>query len=197
MKSVLALFGLAAVLAAMLAWEIAAPGAETGSSAPGAEAGLSAALASAGAASRGVPDADALSGIVGAIDERPLFNRDRRASNKLAGKLSGGTAIDASLPRLAGVIIGPSGGRAIFALADGKSRSAAVGEAVGRFTVTDIATNAVTLSSAGGELRLRPTYAPSPADSPAGSSTGRPTGSPTGSLGANANAPSQTNRQTR
>jgi hypothetical protein len=56
------------------------------------------------------------------------------------------------------VVVGPTGSRAIFAGADGKSRAAAEGDAVGAFTVQAIGPGRVTLSGSDGDRVLRPTH---------------------------------------
>lgn len=83
---------------------------------------------------------------------RPLFSRDRKPT-PVAAK-SGGPAF-ASLPRLSGVVIGPSGKTAIFAGGE-NSKPIAVdeGKTLGPYTVQAITPNAVTVTGPEGERSL-------------------------------------------
>jgi hypothetical protein len=152
------LSGAAAGLAAAVAWEVlafddAADSLTAKSPAIPAEAARPAAP---------VPSDDSLLPNVSTIVlKRPLFSPDRKAAAN-AGATPGQTAAD-ELPRLAGVIVGPSGRRAIFADATGHPKVANEGSTIGRFTVRVIAPGQVTLTSSEGERVLRPTYTSVPA----------------------------------
>ena len=63
------------------------------------------------------------------------------------------------LPRLAGVIVGPGGGRAIFAPAEGRALVVPEGGHVGRYTVRSIVPGQVTLSDSEREFVIRPSLA--------------------------------------
>jgi hypothetical protein len=99
------------------------------------------------------------------ILERPLFNRDRRpvAARVVAGGAAPG------LPRLAGIVIYPTGRMATFAPADGgKPVVAQEGARVGGFTIQAIQAGQVTVSGPDGVRVLRPSFdqRPAPAGKP-------------------------------
>jgi hypothetical protein len=102
-------------------------------------------------------DNSVLVDLAATIDSRPLFSSTRRPADEAIAKAPSGTPQD-SLPRLSGVIVGPTGGRAIFAGPDGKSHTAAEGDTVGAFKIRSIAPGVVTLSGSQGERVLRPTF---------------------------------------
>jgi hypothetical protein len=104
--------------------------------------------------------------LAAAIDARPLFSSTRRPADEAVAKAPSGTPQD-SLPRLSGVIVGPSGGRAIFAGPDGKSHTAAEGDTVGAFKIRSIAPGVVTLFGSQGERVLHPTFVTVVGQSPA------------------------------
>jgi hypothetical protein len=165
MSRVAALCGVMAVLTLVVSWEIMAP--DNGASYPRPlDAGSpGASLQAAAPGPRKPPppafDIDALAEVTASITERPLFNPSRRPPSAPAVAAVAGAESD-RLPRLTGVIIGPAGGRAIFAGADGKSHSAAEGDAIGAFQVRTIDPGAVTLSGSGGDRVLHPTYVTGP-----------------------------------
>jgi hypothetical protein len=101
-------------------------------------------------------EAVALAGVIEGLNQRPLFRPGRRAPPPAASPAASAPAAQANLPRLAGVVIGPGGGRAIFAVADGKSAVATEGTSLGRFTVKSIAPGRVTVAGPEGEIELRP-----------------------------------------
>jgi hypothetical protein len=101
--------------------------------------------------------ADALAGIAASIVERPLFSPDRRRTDEPATAAASGLAHEA-LPRLTGVLVGPLGGRAIFASADGKSHTAGAGDAIGGFKVRTIGPGTVIVTGSEGDRVLHPTY---------------------------------------
>ena len=97
------------------------------------------------------------------ILERPLFNQDRRpvATPGVAGGPAPG------LPRLAAVVVHPTGRTATFIPADGgKPVVAREGTRVGGFTVQAIQAGQVTVLGPDGVRVLRPSFDPRPA--PAG-----------------------------
>jgi hypothetical protein len=152
MRQAVTLFGFAALLSLVLVWELTTPD-------PGFDQGLDNAPPRA-APSEPAPateiDADMLSGFADAAARRPLFSPDRRMASKPATAAT--VAVDA-LPRLTGVIVGPTGGVAIFSGPDGRPRRTITGDTIGRYTVRDITPGRVTVSGPGGERVLRPTYA--------------------------------------
>jgi hypothetical protein len=99
-------------------------------------------------------DTDILSDIAATVLERPLFSPDRRFAAPEPRTL--GETED--VPRLAGVIIGPGGGRAIFDDGSGHLRIAASGDSLGRFKVGAIAPGQVSMISPEGERVLRPRF---------------------------------------
>jgi hypothetical protein len=158
MKPIVLSCCLAGMLAVALAWEVmpAEPGADRR------EGGVPAARARPAATgpdrrSSFQIDADALPGVANTITRRPLFNSSRRPPDEPTLAAAENLGRD-DLPRLAGVIVGPSGGRAIFVDPDGKSHAATEGDAVGGFRVRMIRPGLVTLSRSGGDRQLRPTY---------------------------------------
>ena len=100
----------------------------------------------------------ALADISVSIQERPLFSPDRKPPALPAAANVGPGNAPAGLPRLTGVIVGPNGGRAIFAGDDGKSRTAAEGDTIGEFKVWRINPGLVTMVGAAGPRVLRPAY---------------------------------------
>lgn len=71
---------------------------------------------------------------------RPLFSTDRRPTDVQSGTTP-------SLPRLAGIVIGPFGESAIFAASDGgKPTVLTVGKTLGEYTVEKIEPGVVTVS---------------------------------------------------
>lgn len=114
--------------------------------------------------------------------ERPLFTASRRPP---AAAAVTAPATPAALPRLAGVIAGPFGRRAIFAAPDGdKPLVVQAGDSVGEFRVQDIADSVVTLQSASRTLHLRPSFATAAGDASAASAPppDMPSGLPPGIL---------------
>lgn len=152
---------LAAVLSLALVWEFVAPDDE----APPVEASVPAASAGPGTSKAAQPgfDGEALADIASTATARPLFSPTRRPSAAATTSASGTAVSQGEIPRLTGVIIGPSGGWAIFAGADGKSHAAAAGDAVGAFKVLAIGPGVVTLTGSEGDRVLRPTYVNQPA----------------------------------
>ena len=158
MRRAAGLICLMATLCLIVAWELVAP--EPGSDTPQTsdpDAASAATAANSGKAPSGQAAASALAQVAATIVERPLFSPGRRASGRPANTAAVAAMRD-GLPRLAGVIVGPDGGRAIFAGADGKSHTAAAGDAVGGFTIRAIGPGTVTLAGSEGERVLRPTY---------------------------------------
>jgi hypothetical protein len=108
-------------------------------------------------------DTDALSSVADVIAARPLLSPSRRPfEGPSEPRVAASDDSEHGLPRLAGTIIGPNGGRAIFAGADGKSHTAAEGDAIGAFKVRTINPGLVTLSGSDGDRVLRPAYVASP-----------------------------------
>lgn len=93
---------------------------------------------------------------------RPLFAPDRKPVLEPRGAAIAGAP---GLPRLAGVLVTPAGGAAIFAAASegAKPQVVRVGDRVGGFEVTAILAGAVTLTGPEGARVIRPSYDPRPA----------------------------------
>ncbi len=185
------LCGLLATLALVLAWELVAP--DRGADVPPPLGGPAAVAprpgAAAGSASEPMPgfDTDGLAEVAAAINARPLFSSTRRPADQPTRTAAAVTAGADGLPRLTGVVVGPTGARAIFAGADGKSRAMAEGDAVGGFTVRGIGPGLVTLSGSEGDRVLRPTYVTAPhVPAPAAAGIAPPDATPGAPLGGNA-----------
>ena len=150
----LPLWVLGAVLAGVLALELAQPASLVTEPvgqlrpAPGKHA----------AAASGV-DEDALEILADTILARPLLTPSRRGQEAPPEELP---ESDAEVPRLTGVLLGPDGHRAIFALAKGRPLVLTEGDALGPYTITAIAPNTVTLTGSEGDRLIRPSYAKGP-----------------------------------
>ena len=163
-RATVLLLSLAAVLATALVLElVSAPDpAEDLPPRPASSAAGDPAIAGAPAASNsraGIdgPD-DGLALPVQTILARPLFSPNRRLAARPDGFV--GVAAANSLPRLAGVIVGPGGRRAIFALAGGgHPLVVAEGGRIGRYLVRAIVPGQVTLTDAEQQLVVRPSHA--------------------------------------
>ena len=163
----LAAAALAAVLGLTILIELVRWGAGSGAGS-GAAAGAAAGAGPAGAidpaASGGSPHgppsaanaAAALDGWVSTILARPLFSPSRRP----------GQAVVASteLPRLAGIIIGPDGARAIFATSgDRRAIVAGPGGHAGPYLIRAVDRAGVAVTGPDGERLLHPAYDPNAA----------------------------------
>lgn len=85
------------------------------------------------------------------ILERPLFSPSRRPGRAAVAS----TAV----PRLAGIIIGPAGARAIFASADGsRAIIAAAGAHVGPYLIRLVSLTGVSVTGPNGPELLHPVY---------------------------------------
>ena len=156
MKRFAALAGLATSLMLILRWEL------TVTDAPPPLPTRPGVIESRAAATPGFT-MEGLADIAGSITERPLFSPDRRPaarSEPVAAASADPVRKDNGLPRLTGVIVGPTGKWAIFAGADGKSQKTAQGDSIGGFTVRTIAPGLVTLSGSDGIRVLKPVHAP-------------------------------------
>lgn len=112
--------------------------------------------------------------------ERPLFTAARRPP---AGAAATAPAAPAALPRLAGVMTGPFGRRAIFAAPDGgKPLVLQVGDSMGEFRVLTIEDGTVALQGRDRTLRLRPSFATAAGPTPAAPAPDMPSGLPPGIL---------------
>lgn len=101
---------------------------------------------------------------------RPLFSPDRRPVPEPRMAAAAGGSGGGDLPRLTGVLVGPSGQTAIFAAASegAKPIVVRVGDSLGGFQVKAILAGEVTLMGPEGEQILRPSFAPhGPAARPA------------------------------
>jgi hypothetical protein len=159
MRRVVALCCLIAVLGLVVTWELVAPEDSAASADAAVPAGAAPdAREPPGKTSAHEFDAEALADIAASITQRPLFSPTRRPSSNGSDKSPGLAVGPAEVPRLTGVIVGPSGGWAIFAGADGKSHAAAPGDAIGAFKVRAIGPGVVTLTGSEGDRVVRPTY---------------------------------------
>ncbi len=100
------------------------------------------------------PGGDA-TGAITTILARPLFRPDRRP---VAVAARG----DSTLPRLSGILIGPSLRLAILTPAAGPPRLVKQGGRIGAYRVSTIAATAVTLTAPGVRLVLTPHFAGTP-----------------------------------
>lgn len=88
---------------------------------------------------------------------RPLFNTDRRPA---VAKPASAALAAAALPRLAGIMVTPSGRQAIFAAsAGGKPLTVVEGAKVGIYTITRIEDGAVTVTGPDGARQIRLSFA--------------------------------------
>ncbi len=159
------LLSLAVVLSVALALElVTGPDPDEDGPAPPASlaAGTPAAAAAAGAPPLGKDGDgkdntnDGLASLVRTMLARPLFNPNRRPAATADGSAAGASD---TLPRLAGVIVGPGGRRAIFAPAEGRPLVVPEGGRIGRYVVRSIVPGQVTLSDAEQQLVIRPSHA--------------------------------------
>ena len=101
--------------------------------------------------------ADETDAQVATILERPLFSRDRRPASAAAVAAQ----VDAPLPRLTGIVIGPDGARAFFAPGDGgRAKVVAVGGSLGPYRVTSIDAKGVRVEGPGEPRTLVPAFGP-------------------------------------
>ena len=138
---------LSTVLAGSLAWNIAAPadrGVEVRVPAPALPV----------ARQPPAPLRDHQPEWVMAMLARPLFNLSRRPANRARTE-----AASEDLPRLTGLVISPSGSRAIFVPPSGPAVVARAGDRIGKYVVKSITERDVTLAGPGGDRVIRPTFA--------------------------------------
>jgi hypothetical protein len=148
MRPVPVLAAAAAALACLLGWEVIAEPEPL----PGPVA-VQVAVPPARAPDPLESDADSVENFAAAALARPLFRQDRRPP-----AADSPDAAPEEPPRLTGIIIGPNGRRAIFEDPSGRSKVAAPGDRVGRFTVAAIAPGQVSLTASEGERVLRPSH---------------------------------------
>jgi len=144
----------AVVLAGILALELLSPFAGTS---PVNDAPATSTAASAAKTARRDVPGDAAPADTAAILARPLFAPSRRVAQPaaVAAKVE-----VAEPPRLAGVIVSPTGSRAIFAHDAGKQIVVTAGASVDGYVVKSIAPDMVLLTGPGGERVVRITYDP-------------------------------------
>jgi hypothetical protein len=109
-------------------------------------------------------DDDVLDSMVETLLARPPLIPSRRGSEAAAPDSDSDE--DEDVPRLAGVLLGPTGGRAIFAPRKGHPLVVSEGDSVGDYTVTSIAPNTVTLNGSEGDRVIRPSHVKKPAAQP-------------------------------
>jgi hypothetical protein len=102
---------------------------------------------------------------IAAVLARPVFSPDRRPAAVVASAV--GVALPQGLPRLSGVLVGPFGRRAIFAVEGRRPLVVDEGGRIDAWTVRTIGEDAVEVSGPGGARTLHPSFASSAA-SPAG-----------------------------
>ncbi len=147
---------IAVVLGSLLAWELTAPQDDAPAPLPANPQPVQTRAPS-------TPGIGILTDLTATVLARPLFSPDRRLAPPGPAVPVVETAEE--LPRLAAVIVGPSGGLAIFEDASGRPHVAAEGDSLGRFKVGAIAPGLVSLITPEGERVLRPKYA-TPAGTP-------------------------------
>ena len=145
-----AIAGLAAaacLLAATLAWELGAFSAT---------APMTATPPPAVVAERPAEAQDHTAEWVTTILERPLFSPSRQPPGEVSDGATSRTPD--GLPRLAGVVVGPFGRSAIFAVEGRKPLVVTEGAHVSAWTVSSIAVGSVQVSGPGGVLTLHPSF---------------------------------------
>ena len=101
---------------------------------------------------------------------RPMFVPGRRPpAAGVAPVAEPVAAVPAAAPRLAGVMLGPEGGQAIFVPPGGKPVVVGVGGRVGVYAVLRIAPGEVEVAGPAGTATLRPAFAPGAPVTAAGS----------------------------
>jgi hypothetical protein len=159
-KALPAFSGIAAVLACFLVWELQSPTddvldiASLRPDAVHASTGANRDVA-AGTDGQATPALNPTD-IANTLLARPLFSPDRRLAPMAR---SGPAAADEEIPRLTGIVIGPSGARAIFDDGSGRPKIAAQGDHLGRFKVGTITPGEVSLITPEGARVLRPRFA--------------------------------------
>ena len=136
---------LAAVLAGVILWQLAAPPDAEPSAVVAAPAPVP--RLAPGPAARGVARDRAETALA-----RPLFRPDRRPAPPAAGPPP--RAVN-DLPRLTALLAGPFGRRAIFAEADGRSTVVGEGATMGGWTVLSIGAGVVAVAGGDGERVVR------------------------------------------
>jgi hypothetical protein len=111
------------------------------------------------AASHGATPGADLAAAVRTILERPLFSPSRRPGQA--------AVVSTALPRLAGIIIGPHGARAIFAgTGDGRAIIAGPGAHAGPYLIRDVSAAGVSVIGPNGPQLLHPSYDRNPHEAP-------------------------------
>jgi len=121
-------------------------------------------------ASKPAADADDAGRRVAEVLARPLFSPGRRPAAEAAGP----AAAAAVLPRMTGVIVTPTGRRAIFVNGAGKPTVVTEGERIGAYAVQSIEAGRVTLAGPDGQRVVAPAFDPRPAPRAAGPAPGLP-----------------------
>jgi hypothetical protein len=121
------------------------------------------------------PDAGA-EGWAATVLARPLFSQSRRPDAAPADPVAHAT----DSVRLAGVVTGPSGKRAIFSSKDTKPVIAVEGSRIGDFVVRSIEPNHVVVEAESGLRTLKPSFTDAPSAPPAAAAMAAPVPIPTG-----------------
>ncbi|HQT77039.1 MAG: hypothetical protein B7Z80_10790 [Rhodospirillales bacterium 20-64-7] len=150
-KSALAVLSL--VVAGLLAWEMATPDDATDATAP---LPLAVAARPARPGQDAAPTPELAASAARTILARPLFSPDRRPAPPQQEAPPAQAA--ETLPRLSGIVVGPSGRHAIFVDAAGHGRITAEGATIAGFTLNKIEPGQVTLTSSAGERVLHPSF---------------------------------------
>jgi hypothetical protein len=121
------------------------------------------------------PDAGS-EGWAATVLARPLFNQSRRPDAAPADP----SAHANDSVRLAGVVTGPFGKRAIFSSKDTKPVIAVEGSRIGDFVIRSIEPNHVVVEAENGLRTLKPSFTDAPATPPAAAAMAAPMPIPTG-----------------
>jgi hypothetical protein len=144
----------AAGLTAALAWEV-------GAFAPADRAAVSRPRNSVAAPTAAAP-ADHAGDWVATILARPLLSPDRRPPS-LASEAPRGDRLPDGLPRLSGVLVGPFGRNAVFAVEGAKPVVVSEGGRINGWTVRLIEAGEVQVVGPGGAKTVRPSFEATPA----------------------------------
>ena len=152
-KVFVGLIGLAAALAATAMFEV-----EIQSTSPDGERRSIVVAPSEIVAARVAADTDRLPEMEAMILARPLFEASRRPPER---RTTGAGASTPSLPRLAGIIVGPAGRSVIFAGPTGERPLVlAEGDKVGGYLIQSIVADQVVVTSRDGSRVLHPSFDP-------------------------------------
>lgn len=147
-----ALLAIACGLTAVVAWEVGAFAPPTGAALPPPRVAATAA--------QPVTPPNHEGEWVATVLARPLFSPDRRPPSE--GSVAVGNHVPDHLPRLAGVMVGPFGRSAIFAIDGSKPVALSEGGRVNAWTVRLIRAGEVEVDGPGGTRTVYPSFQSSP-----------------------------------